>query len=160
MIEPKIVETEEKKLVGKRMTFSLSNDKTGALWQSFMPHRHSIQNRKGKEYYSIQQYGNGLDLERFDEETVFEKWAAVEVSSYSNVPKDMEMITIPAGKYANFIHHGLANEFSKTLDEFYNSWLPGSGFQLDVRPHFEVMGERYYGPTDANSEEEIWIPVK
>jgi AraC family transcriptional regulator len=38
-------------------------------------------------------------------------------------------------------------------------WLPDSGFELDNRPHFAVMGEKYKRDDDA-SEEEIWIPVR
>jgi AraC family transcriptional regulator len=38
-MEPGIETLAEKKLVGRRMTMSLSNNKTGELWQSFMPER-------------------------------------------------------------------------------------------------------------------------
>lgn len=157
---PILVEIEEKILVGSKILTSLANDKTGALWQSFMPKRDEIKNRKNKEYFSVQIYEGGLKPQSFTEDTMFEKWAAVEVNEAEGFPTNMEALTIPAGKYAVFIHHGLANEFSKSLRYIYESWMPSSGFQLDNRPHFEVMGDKYYGPTDANSEEEIWIPIK
>ena len=160
MKEPKIVTIEEKKLVGARTDISLVNDKTGALWQSFMPKRHQIKNRTDNQYYSIQNYHGVVFPQEFTDETVFEKWAAVEVSSFSEFPEEFETMTIPSGQYAVFIHHGLASDFRKTMEYIFGKWLPGSRYQLDSRPHFEVMGDKYYGPTDANSEEEIWIPIK
>jgi AraC family transcriptional regulator len=39
------------------------------------------------------------------------------------------------------------------------TWLPGSDFVLDTRPHFEVLGDQYKN-NDTTSEEEIWIPIK
>lgn len=41
----------------------------------------------------------------------------------------------------------------------FGVWLPASGYTLDRRPHFEVLGEKYKN-ADPNSEEEIWIPIK
>jgi predicted transcriptional regulator YdeE len=55
-MEPRIDTIDEKKLVGKRMKMSLSNNQTGALWQSFMPKRKEIKGAVGKELYSMQIY--------------------------------------------------------------------------------------------------------
>ncbi|MEP1984886.1 MAG: GyrI-like domain-containing protein, partial [Maribacter dokdonensis] len=38
-------------------------------------------------------------------------------------------------------------------------WIPNSEYQLDGRPHFEVLGAKYKN-NDPNSEEEVWIPIK
>jgi len=159
-MEPKIVEIKSKKLVGAKIINSISDDKTGILWQSFMPKRHEIKNRTHSGYFSIQIYPNLIDLSSFTEETEYEKWAAVEVTEYGELPEGLETFDLPGGKYAIFIHHGLAKEFPKTWRYIYESWLPGSDYHLDKRPHFEIMGDKYYGPTDANSEEEIWVPIK
>ncbi len=160
MKKPTILEINEKKLVGSKIMNSLANDKTGALWQSFMPKRKQIKNRQSNEYFSIQIFDGGLVPENFSEDTIFEKWAAVEVSEYEDIPEGMKTLDLPSGKYAVFIHHGLSSEFDRTLKHIYEDWLPESGYQIDARPHFEIMGDKYYGPTDANSEEEVWIPIK
>ena len=47
-----------KYFIGKKQILSFSENKTFALWQSFMPHRNSIVNRVGIEYYSIEIYPN------------------------------------------------------------------------------------------------------
>lgn len=41
-MEPRIETLIEKKLVGKRMTMSLAENKTAILWQSFMPKRRRL----------------------------------------------------------------------------------------------------------------------
>jgi len=160
MKDPTILEIEEKKLVGANIITTLSEDKTGALWQSFMPQRNQIKNRTSNEYFSVQIYEGGLIPETFTNDTPFVKWAAIEISEVDDLPENLEFLKIPKGKYAVFIHHGLANEFNKSMQYIFENWLPSSGFQLDSRPHFEIMGDKYFGPTDANSEEEIWIPIK
>jgi AraC family transcriptional regulator len=57
-----------------------------------------------------------------------------------------------------FIHHGPASEAIITYTYIFQTWLPGSEFRLDDRPHFAMMGEKYKDE-NPNSEEEIWIPV-
>ncbi|MCP4132456.1 MAG: GyrI-like domain-containing protein [bacterium] len=52
-IEPGIKTLEEKKLVGKRITISLINNKTGELWGGFMPRRKEITNTPGGIVYEI-----------------------------------------------------------------------------------------------------------
>ncbi|MDP5096829.1 MAG: GyrI-like domain-containing protein [Flavobacterium sp.] len=37
--------------------------------------------------------------------------------------------------------------------------MPNSEYQLDNRPHFEILGAKYKNNA-PDSEEEIWIPIK
>ncbi|MFM9945765.1 MAG: GyrI-like domain-containing protein, partial [Bacteroidia bacterium] len=41
----------------------------------------------------------------------------------------------------------------------YGTWIPNSEYNLDNRPHFEILGEKYKN-NHPDSEEEIWIPIK
>jgi len=36
----------------------------------------------------------------------------------------------------------------------FSDWLPKSDYELDEKPHFEILGEKYKND-DPNSEEEI-----
>lgn len=157
-MKPRIEVISEKKLIGKHLLMSFTNDKTGALWRSFMPGRKEILNNIGAELFSIEVY----DLQYFTDfnpAKEFEKWAAVEVTDPNTIPGEMESIILPGGRYAVFIHKGAASEGPKTYRYIFETWLPGSGFQLDHRPHFAIMGEKYK-KDDPGSEEEIWIPIK
>jgi AraC family transcriptional regulator len=62
------------------------------------------------------------------------------------------------GLYAVFNYKGL-NTDNRIFIHIFTEWLPSSGYVLDERPHFEILGEKYKN-NDPESEEEIWIPVK
>ena len=159
-MEPEIVQLEAKKIIGIKIITSLSENRTVELWQGFMKRRHEIKNNLNTGFYSIQTYNAKESFESFNEKTIFEKWAAVEVENFNHIPEGMESHTLVEGKYAVFIHYGPTKTFDKTLNHIFKNWLPKSGYELDNRDHFEIMGEKYYGPTHPKSEEEIWIPIK
>ena len=107
----------------------------------------------------MQVYDPRLSFEDFNENTRFEKWAAVEVADFESIPDSMESIILSEGLYAVFLHKGAASEGARTFSYIFGTWLPGSEYQLDNRPHFEILGEKYKND-DPASEEEVWIPVK
>jgi AraC family transcriptional regulator len=149
---------EEKKLVGKRLQMSFAMNTTRELWQSFMPPLKEISNRRGKELFSAEVYP-ALFFQDYSVHTNYEKWAAVEVTDHKRIPSGMEALIFPEGLYAVFIHKGSAEKGPETYRYIFMDWLPGSGYELDDRPHFAVMGEKYKRDDEA-SEEEIWIPVR
>lgn len=132
------------------------NNKTAELWQTFMPRRAEVKNRTSTDYISMQKYGENWT---FSPDSLFVKWAAVEVSSLENVAPNMETYVLREGKYAVFIHHGPASAAAKTMQYIFGEWLPGSGYMLDSREHFEILPEGY-SPVDPDATEEIWIPIK
>jgi AraC family transcriptional regulator len=156
---PSIQLLPEKKLIGKRVRISLTDNKTFELWKSFMPHRKEIKNNLSSELFSIQVYDQSYDFKNFDPGAIFEKWAAVEVSDFDNIPDNMESFILTGGLYAVFIHKGAASIGAKTFQYIFGTWLPASDYILDNRPHFELLGEKYKND-DPESEEEIWIPVR
>jgi AraC family transcriptional regulator len=157
-MEPRLEALNEKLFVGKNITMSLANNRTGALWQSFMPERKVVTNNVGPELYSIEIYPPNY-FDNFSLHAEFEKWAAVEVTDFDSLPDSMQSLRVPSGLYAVFIHRGPASSGPKTYGYILTSWLPNSEYALDARPHFAVMNEKYKGD-DPDSEEEFWIPVK
>ncbi len=160
MDEPEIKELQPKKLVGISLYTSLADDKTGLLWQRFMKRKKAIENAKNEDLYSVQVYDEGFIQGQFNSQSVFEKWAAIEVEDFSEVPSGLQSLELEGGKYAVFTHKGTSKEFAKTAKFIFEEWLPESQFELDDRPHFEIMGKDYKGPENPESEEKIWIPVK
>ena len=156
-ITPRIESINEKKLVGKRLIMSLVDNKTGELWGKFMPRRKEITNNITNDLISMQIYKSTYftDVKPTNE---FEKWAAVEVTDFNSVPNDMEAITLSGCLYAVFDYKGSSND-SSVFQYIFRTWLPGSEYFLDNRPHFEVLGQKYKN-ADPNSEEEIWIPTR
>jgi len=155
---PRIEILGEKKLVGLRLTMSLSMNKTRELWQNFLRRRSEIKNQVGTNLYSIQVFDDHY-FKTFSPHSTFEKLAAIEVTNLSEIPAEMEPFTLPSGLYAVFIHRGAASTGPTTFNYIFSTWLPNSEYHLDNRPHFEVLGEKYKND-DPDSEEEIWIPIK
>lgn len=155
--EPRIRHLSDKKLVGIRMNMSLMHNRTGLLWSSFMPRKKEILNGISNELYSLQVYPSDYFL-NFNPAATFEKWAAVEVQDFEFIPEGMMSFQLEAGLYAVFSYRG-SNTDHRIFEYIYGEWIPHSEYQLDTRPHFELLGNKYKNG-DPESEEEIWIPVK
>jgi len=156
---PRIELLQEKLVLGKSLKMSYLQNKTVQLWQSFMPLKKHICNIVGTNLYSIQVYDEIFDFNSFDPAREFTKWAAVEIFENNDFEENLEILRLESGLYAVFLHQGSSNEFLKTFEYIFTQWLPTSGYAVDNRPHFEVLGQKYKN-NNPNSEEEIWIPIK
>ena len=144
-------------MVGISLRMSLFNNRTPELWSGFMPRRNEVKNRIGPDFFSLQVYDSN-HFDNFSPNGEFDKWALVEVDNYDGIPTGMQAFDLQSGQYAVFIHKG-ANTNMDTFQYIFTNWLPSSQYQLDDRPHFEILGAKYKN-NDPESEEEIWIPVK
>ncbi len=153
----RIVRTDEKYFVGIPLKMSFAENKTKSLWQQFMPLQKNITNRKGLELYSLQVYPPQF-FEFFDLSQSFEKWALAEVLDFSNIPDGLHSFILPGGLYSVFHFKGAPEDAPATFEYIFRNWLPASGYRLDDRPHFEILGEKYKKDS-STSEEEIWIPI-
>jgi AraC family transcriptional regulator len=156
MLIPRVEALSEKNLIGKRLSMSFANNRTSELWRSFMPHRKEITNAVGTNLFSLQHYANVNPFKDFNPETTFEKWAAIEVGDFRNIPDGMETLVLEGGLYAVFDYKGNSPEIFQYI---FQDWLPNSEYKLGDRPHFEILGEKYKN-NDPDSEEEIWIPIQ
>ena len=147
------------KLIGKRINMSFTNNRTRELWQGFMPRRTEIKNSVGSDFYSVEIYNDPAFFRNFNPTKEFEKWAAMRVTDLDSVPKEMEALEIPQGLYAVFNYKGKASEARETYQNIFTKWIPESEYELDNRPHFALMGEKYKHE-DPDSEEELWIPIR
>jgi len=154
-MQPQIKNIGPKKLLGVYRVMSLAENQTGELWRSFMPRLKEIETRVGTDLFSLQIYDEDY-FQQFSPMNEFEKWALVEVRNFSQFPEEMEPFELPGGLYAVFQHKGMGTEI---FQHIFGVWLPNSEFQLDDRPHFEVLGEKYKQDS-PDSEEEIWVPVR
>jgi AraC family transcriptional regulator len=157
-LEQRIEILAEKRLIGKRMKMTFSHNKTGDLWRGFMPRRKEIKSNTGTELYSMQIYPP-LFFDDFSTDKEFVKWAALEVKNFDNIPDGMEAFTLEGGLYSVFLYRGSSDEGETAFRYIIETWLPESGYELDNRPHFEILGEKYKNGS-PDSEEELWIPIR
>jgi AraC family transcriptional regulator len=156
-MKPRIEISNEKKLIGKRLTMSFADHKIGELWRSFNPKRKEITNNLTNDLISLVVYKQNHFV-NFKPTNEFERWATVEVADFDKVPTQMETFVLPRGLYAAFDYKGLSTDNS-IFQYIFDTWLPSSQYVLDDRPHFEVLGDKYKN-NDPTSEEEIWIPIR
>lgn len=151
-----IITFPETKLLGLHCTMSFTQNATPLLWQQFMPRRREIQ-AVDANLFSLQLYPEGF-FGQFNPDAQFEKWAAVAVADFDAIPEGMDTLTIPTGNYAVFHYKGNPANGADVFRYILGEWLPQSGYTLDIRPHFEILGANYKNGSD-DSAEDIYIPV-
>lgn len=156
-MEPRFEYITQKLLIGRRLKMSLAENRTYELWKEFMPRRKEIGSMKNSDLISMQVYDEFHDHE--DVNSIFEKWAAVEVCSFDTAPDDLEKYTLQGGLYAVFYYKGDSRKGAEIFSYIFKTWLPTSSYLVDNREHFEILGEKYKNAS-PDSEEDIWIPVK
>jgi len=154
---PEILNQPSKKLIGIRTTLSLAHYTVADLWKKFMPRKKEITNTINNNLLAINIFPPTY-FAQFNPTQLFEKWATIEVTDFDNIPAKMESYTLPQGIYAVFKYKGISSD--NTIYTFiFENWLPNSKYDLDNRPHLEILGDKYKN-NDPESEEEIWIPIK
>jgi AraC family transcriptional regulator len=155
---PIIERINEKKLVGIKLSISYADYKIGELWSSFMPRQKAILNKLTNNFISMAIYKADYFLS-FHPTNKFERWACVEVSAFQDVPDQLETFVLPSGLYAIFKYRGNSTEIDGFYQRIFTDWLPNTPYELDARPHMEILGEKYKN-NDPLSEEDICIPIK
>lgn len=146
-------------LAGLNQRMSLVENHTHQLWNRFMSQYAGKEHTFSSEFYSVQIYPDLHYFDAFNPHTLFTKWAAVPISTYHSIPKEWDRLTIPEGTYAVFHYKGHVSKVPNAMQFVFSEWLPNSGYQLEPRPHFSVMG-KHYSNTSPDSEEDFYIPVK
>src|SRR6202790_4550996 len=120
-------------------------------WQRFHQCIANIPSRIGKVAYGV--CCNGDDAGNFD------YISGVEVSDFSDLPREFASVRIPEQKYAVFTHRDHISTIRRTVNTIWNQWLPASGLKAVDAPNFERYDENF-DPLTGNGGLEIWIPVK
>jgi AraC family transcriptional regulator len=156
-MEPILKTLKEKKLIGISIEMSLVENKTAELWKTFRSSSGEVQNTISEDFISLQQYSPS-HFKNFNPNNRFMKWACVAVANFENIPVEMNTLILSGGLYAVF-HYKDSSADSGIFEYIYGKWVPNSDYNLDDRPHFEVLGPKYKN-NDPSSEEEIWIPIQ
>ena len=137
--------------LGERYTWESGGPAIPGQWQRF---HQSVQNIPGRIWQVT--YGvccNGDDAGNFD------YIAGVEVSDFSDLPREFSRVRIPQQRYAVFTHRDHISTIRRTINTIWNHWLPASGLKAAGAPNFERYDENF-DPRTGNGGLEIWIPVK
>ena len=132
-MSPRIEILSEKKLVGQRIRMSIANDKTSELWRGFMPRRKEVLHPLTVDLFCLQDFDAALEFKDYHQDTVFDKWAAIEVANFDTVPDGMEAYTLTSGLYAVFLHKGAAEMGAEAFQHIYGTWLPTSEYIFEKK---------------------------
>jgi len=121
------------------------------LWQRFHQSVADIPGRIGQVAYGV--CCNGDDAGNFD------YIAGVEVTDYSDLPREFSKVRIPEQRYAVFTHREHVSTIRRTVNTIWNHWLPASGLKIADAPNFERYGTNF-DPLTGNGGFEIWVPVR
>ena len=120
-------------------------------WQRFHQCVADIPNRIGKLAFGV--CCNGDDAGNFD------YIAGVEVSDFSDLPREFARVRIPEQRYVVFTHKDHISTIRRTVNTIWNHWLPASGLKAADAPNFERYDENF-NPLTGDGGLEIWVPVK
>ena len=154
-MHPKLIESSQINVIGLSTRIKLHEQhKIVALWKQFMPRKRELDNCVSEKLIAMQVFS--LD-KNGDPKQDFDIWACAEVDDFNSIPQNLKKFTIPSGKYAVFLHKG--TDARLTYENIMSKWLENSGYAIDDRPHFQVMGEKYKNGSH-DSEEDFYIPIK
>lgn len=158
-MQSRIEEIREKKLIGMSLEMTFANNKSAELWRGFMPRKNEVINRVDGRHYSLQQYSGQNNPMTHGYDKPYTKWALAEVTNQDIIPDGMQAYTLSAGKYMVFKYKGTPMEAMPFINNIFTKWIPESEYELDARPHFEILPEGY-NPMSEDAEEEFWIAIK
>jgi AraC family transcriptional regulator len=156
-MEIKIMETQAKRLLGMHIEMSLSTPRNQELFSAFMPRKKEISSLH-TDVYSLQVYPMGY-YTQFDPHKPFTKYALVEVDADTAIPDGMNEFNLDAGTYAVFDYVGDSAAFGQAMYYLLTEWMPATDYEIDDRPHFEILGA-HYKRNSPDSKEQVWVPVR
>jgi AraC family transcriptional regulator len=137
--------------VGERCTHENGGAGIPNQWQRFHQKVGDIPDRVGQVAYGV--CCNGDDSGNVD------YIAGVEVSDFSDLPREFSRVRIPEQRYAVFTHRDHISTIRRTINTLWNHWLPASGLKAADAPSFERYDENF-DPLTGNGGLVIWVPVR
>jgi AraC family transcriptional regulator len=135
--------------VGDRFSHDNSAGIPG-LWQRFHQYVQSFPGRIGPVAYGV--CCNGDDAGNFD------YIAGVEVTDFSDLPREFSRVRIAEQRYAVFTHRDHISTVRRSVNTIWNHWLPASGHRMADAPTFERYDEKF-DPATGNGGFEFWVPL-
>jgi AraC family transcriptional regulator len=119
-------------------------------WRRFAPEIDAILNRTHPIPIGV--------LMRIDDEGAFDYACAVEVSDFSDAPRDLAQLRIPAQRYVIFHHAGHVSRLGATYRAILDDWLPAADLTLAEGPSLERHMPRF-DPRTGEGGVDVWLPL-
>lgn len=155
-----IARIQPKNIIGLSMHTTNAGDAKAmiALRKEFANFKSSVKDKMNSNFLFIRQFDPGYSFD--DENSAYEKWAAVEVLDFSKALKGLKTKTLAGGRYINFTHVGPASTFQNTMEMFFEEVLPKAKVEIDFSREMMEEFKNDYRSEYIYAKEQIWIPVK
>lgn len=151
-LEPRIEQGKALQLAGYSETYTYDRRaELPAQWQRFGPLIGNIPGQVGRVAYGVCT-GN-------DDNRSFAYLTGVEVGDAAKLDANLQVVHLPARRYAVFTHTGNVSTLRGTLDRIWQQWSRQNGQRIEKAPFFERYGESFDAKT-GDGDVEIWIPLK
>jgi len=124
------------------------------LWQRFVAYFGKVPGQVGRVAYGV----------CFPLADGFDYMAGVEVESSKGLPEELNVVTMPAERYAVFPHRGHISKLQETCRAIEHEWLPKSRYSLaHGKPGSPGFFERYgesFDPKVGIGDVEVWVPIR
>lgn len=164
-MEPEIVNLEALHVVGlsNRFISILAPDANNfevipALWDRFNARKSEIQGARPGVAVGLCLCEDDPSETENTGELSYLAGSVISAEPSEPLPEGMRLISIAAGPYARFTHHGELTKLQHTMSYIHLTWSPRSGYQLDQRPEIEWYDSRFK-PDQADSAFDILIPL-
>lgn len=150
-MQPEIVDKAGFDAVGIRIRTQPKSNEIAELWRDQGMRLNEVSNATGGGAVGVMALADA-------EQMIMDYMAAVPVNDITTpLPEGMSEWSVPAGTYAVFSSTlpTLANSF----ENFYQQWLPKSGYQRGAGPEYEEYGIEF-DPNDPNSILHVCIPIE
>jgi AraC family transcriptional regulator len=154
-----LIKENELHLIGLSTTLTLHTFNPSVVWREFRQQFREMEDGYDGHLYNVKVLPPSCSLSELTPAKEFTLWAAREFNPPHAYPANWKTLLIPKGEYAVFNYKGNAANFASFYRNLILHEIPFAGLECDARPAFERFLPGY-DPTDDQSEEEVWIPVK
>lgn len=159
-IKPHIVELDKITVAGIRGKTSTLDNVLADLWNRLFEICSQIPASLEARRFGICETDRTKTYISKDGNVAFSEIVGIEVDGLGQLPEGVDTKIIPGGRYAVFTHRGTVDTLIKTYDYIWGSWILFTKEMLDDREDFEIYDERFLGADNADTQIDIYIPVK
>jgi AraC family transcriptional regulator len=149
---PRIEEGRTLLIAGLSARYNMkTNSAIPAQWERFASHFGKVPGQIGGIGYGV--------VCNYDNAGTFEYISGVEVSDFTQAPKELACLRIGRQTYAVFAHGEHISSIRRVWYTIKHKWAPESGRRIAEAPEFERYGEEFNTITGVGGFE-IWIPLR
>lgn len=154
---PEIVQLEAVTIAGLRSMTSVFDNQIPHLWERFLRLHAAHFQSSGLGYEVCETPQTAYTPEG---NVTFSVMVAAPVESFADLPPQLTVKTLSAGKYAVFTHRGTFANLFKTHQYIYGTWLANTKAQLDDREDFLLYERRVQSFDDPDNLVKLFVPIK